>query len=82
MYLNFDIHECLDEYHMTHSRLWAALIECYYSNIKSITVLLTGGSMTASPAQEPSGWEADPAWLDRDPMTAAEREAWLDRLCA
>ena len=24
----------------------------------------------------------DPAWLDRDPMTAAEREAWLDRLCA
>ena len=38
--------------------------------------------MTASPAQEPSGWEADPAWLDRDPMTAAEREAWLDRLCA
>ena len=38
--------------------------------------------MTASPAEEPSGWEADPAWLDRDPMTAAEREAWLDRLCA
>ena len=38
--------------------------------------------MTASPAQEPSGWEEDPAWLDRDPMTAAEREAWLDRLCA
>jgi hypothetical protein len=38
--------------------------------------------MTASPAQEPSGWDEDPAWLDRDPMTAAEREAWLDRLCA
>ena len=38
--------------------------------------------MAASPAQEPSGWEEDPAWLDRDPMTAAEREAWLDRLCA
>ena len=38
--------------------------------------------MSASPAEEPSGWEADPAWLDRDPMTAAEREAWLDRLCA
>jgi len=36
--------------------------------------------MAALPAQEPSGWE-DPAWLDRDPMTAAEREAWLDRLC-
>ena len=26
--------------------------------------------------------DEDPAWLDRDPMTAAEREAWLDRLCA
>ena len=38
--------------------------------------------MAASPAQESSGWEEDPAWLDRDPMTAAEREAWLDRLCA
>src|ERR1700749_4413444 len=38
--------------------------------------------MAASPAQEPSGWEEDLAWLDRDPMTAAEREAWLDRLGA
>jgi Domain of unknown function (DUF222) len=38
--------------------------------------------MAASPAEEPSGWEENPAWLDRDPMTAAEREAWLDRLCA
>ena len=28
------------------------------------------------------GRDEDPAWLDRDPMTAAEREAWLDRLCA
>src|ERR1700747_2251527 len=37
--------------------------------------------MAASPAQEPSGWDEDPVWLDRDPMTAAEREAWLDRLC-
>jgi hypothetical protein len=27
------------------------------------------------------GWDEDPAWLDRDPVTAAEREAWLDRLC-
>ena len=26
--------------------------------------------------------DEDPAWLDRDPVTAAEREAWLDRLCA
>ena len=38
--------------------------------------------MAASAAQEPSGWDGDPAGLDRDPMTAAEREAWLDRLCA
>ena len=38
--------------------------------------------MAASPAQGPFGWEEDLAWLDRDPMTAAEREAWLDRLCA
>ena len=38
--------------------------------------------MAASSAQEPSEWDEDPAWLDRDPMTAAEREAWLDRLCA
>ena len=37
--------------------------------------------MAASPAQGPFGWEEDLAWLDRDPMTAAEREAWLDRLC-
>ena len=36
--------------------------------------------MAASPAEEPSGWEEDLAWLDRDPMTAAERETWLDRL--
>jgi hypothetical protein len=28
------------------------------------------------------GWGEDPAWLDRDPMSPAEREAWLDRLCA
>jgi hypothetical protein len=27
------------------------------------------------------GWDDDLAWLDRDPMTAAEREASLDRLC-
>ena len=38
--------------------------------------------MAASPAPADPGWEEDPAWLDRDPMTAAEREAWLDRLCA
>src|SRR5262245_60779462 len=38
--------------------------------------------MTALSAQEPSEWDDDPAWTRPDPMTAAEREAWLDRLCA
>jgi len=38
--------------------------------------------MTAPSAHEPPGWDEDPAWLDRDPLSAAEREAWLDRLCA
>ena len=27
------------------------------------------------------GWDEDLTWLDRDPMTAEEREASLDRLC-
>jgi len=38
--------------------------------------------MPSVPAPADPGWDEDPAWLDRDPMTAAEREAWLDRLCA
>ena len=38
--------------------------------------------MPSEPAPADPGWDEDPAWLDRDPMTAAEREAWLDRLCA
>ena len=38
--------------------------------------------MPASPAPGDPGWDDDLAWLDRDPMTAAEREASLDRLCA
>src|SRR5881392_4067496 len=38
--------------------------------------------MSSVPAPADPGWDEDPAWLDRDPMTAAEREAWLDRLCA
>jgi hypothetical protein len=38
--------------------------------------------MAASSAQEPSEWDEDPAWSRPDPMTAEEREAWLDRLCA
>ena len=38
--------------------------------------------MPSVPALPDPGRDEDPAWLDRDPMTAAEREAWLDRLCA
>ena len=38
--------------------------------------------MPSVPAPADPGWDEDPAWPDRDPMTAAEREAWLDRLCA
>src|SRR6266536_3574099 len=37
--------------------------------------------MPASPAPAYSGREDDLAWPDRDPMTAAERQASLDRLC-
>jgi len=37
--------------------------------------------MPSVPAPADPGRDEDPAWLDRDPMTAAEREAWLDRLC-
>ena len=38
--------------------------------------------MPSVPAPADPGRDEDPAWLDRDPVTAAEREAWLDRLCA
>ena len=38
--------------------------------------------MPSVPAPADPGWDGDPAWPDRDPVTAAEREAWLDRLCA
>ena len=38
--------------------------------------------MPSVPAPPDPGRDEDPAWLDRDPMTAGEREAWLDRLCA
>src|SRR5690348_16061466 len=38
-------------------------------------------SMSASPAPADPGRDDDLAWLDRDPMTAAEREASLDRVC-
>jgi len=37
--------------------------------------------MTALSAQEPSEWDEDPAWTRQDPMTAAELEADLDRVC-
>jgi hypothetical protein len=37
--------------------------------------------MPSVPAPADPEWGEDPAWLDRDPMTGAEREAWLDRLC-
>jgi len=37
--------------------------------------------MPASPAPADPGWDEDLAWLDRDPVTAAEREASLERLC-
>ena len=37
--------------------------------------------MAASSAQEPSEWDEDPAWSRPDPMTAAELEAGLDRVC-
>ena len=37
--------------------------------------------MPPSPVPADPGWDEDLAWLDRDPVTAAEREAWLDRLC-
>jgi hypothetical protein len=37
--------------------------------------------MAAPSAQEPSEWDEDPAWTRPDPMTAAELEARLDRVC-
>jgi hypothetical protein len=37
--------------------------------------------MPSVPAPADPGWDGDPDGLDRDPMTAAEREAWLDRPC-
>jgi hypothetical protein len=37
--------------------------------------------MPPEPVPADPGWDDDLAWLDRDPMTAAEREASLDRAC-
>ena len=37
--------------------------------------------MPPSPVPADPGWDEDLAWLDRDPVTAEEFEASLDRLC-
>src|SRR6266699_2461953 len=37
--------------------------------------------MPPEPVPADPGWDEDPAWSRPDPMTAEEREAWLDRLC-
>jgi hypothetical protein len=37
--------------------------------------------MLPSPVPADPGWDEDLTWLDRDPMTATEFEASLDRLC-
>src|SRR5438105_2685180 len=37
--------------------------------------------MPPSPVPADPGWDEDLTWLDRDPVTAAEFEASLDRLC-
>jgi hypothetical protein len=37
--------------------------------------------MPPEPVPADPGWDDDPAWLDRDPVTEEEREAWLDWLC-
>ena len=38
--------------------------------------------MPSVPAPADPGRGEDLGWLDRDPMSAADREAWLDWLCA
>ncbi|HEY3649452.1 MAG TPA: hypothetical protein VGL33_15885, partial [Streptosporangiaceae bacterium] len=37
--------------------------------------------MATASAQEPPEWDDDPVWTRPDPMTAAELEAGLDRVC-
>jgi uncharacterized protein DUF222 len=37
--------------------------------------------MSPEPVPADPGWDDDLAWLDQDPMSAEEREAWLDDLC-
>src|ERR1700759_5338420 len=53
-------------------------VSCSENNTSAERVWL----MSSVPAPADPGWDEDPAWPDQDPMTAAEREAWLDRLCA
>jgi len=38
-------------------------------------------NMPPEPDPADPGWDDDPAWSRPDPMTAAKREAWLDRVC-
>jgi hypothetical protein len=38
--------------------------------------------MPAEPVPADPGWDDDPAWPDQDPVSAADREAWLDHLAA
>jgi hypothetical protein len=37
--------------------------------------------MSSEPVPADPGRDDDLTWLDRDPVTPAEREAWLDRVC-
>jgi len=37
--------------------------------------------MPSVPDHAGPGWDEDLAWLDRDPVTPEDREAWLDELC-
>jgi hypothetical protein len=37
--------------------------------------------MPRQPVPADPGPDDDLAWLDRDPVTAQEREEWLDRVC-
>jgi hypothetical protein len=38
--------------------------------------------MPSEPVPADDGWDDGPARLDQDPMSAADREAWLDHLVA
>src|SRR5919204_1838347 len=38
--------------------------------------------MPSEPVPADDGGDDGPAWLDQDPMSAADREAWLDHLAA